>query len=335
MQIALITDPIDPAAITRLQQVAEVRLLADAQVGSLEEEIGTANIVIVRRPISAALLPGAPSLRALIRHGVGLDFIPVDAASAAGIAVTNTPDTNAQSVAEHVFGMVLALQRRIARHDPLIRAGEWHALRADAPLLREIASTTLGIIGFGSIGKAVARIGHFGFGMHVMAARRTPCETPEWVEHSSIEEIASVAQVLVIACPLTHKTEGMIDAQLIGSMSPDAIIVNIARGSIIDEAALAAALDERRIAGAALDVFSQQPLPPNSPLLSCANVLLSPHTAGITRESMRRMSDVAVSDALQVLRGERPRNLVNTDAWQQIAGRWKQLPGEIKSPGKS
>lgn len=322
MPVVLLTDPIDQAETARLQQVAEVRLLGEAQAGPLEDEIIEANAVIVRRPIPSALLPAATSLRALIRHGVGLDFIPVEAASAAGIAVTNTPDTNAQSVAEHVFGLILGLHRRIARNDRLIRTGEWHTLRAEAPALHEIAGMTLGVIGFGSIGEAVARIGHFGFGMNVMAARQTPRLGPDWVEFSSIREIASLADVLVIACPLTPSTRGIVDARLISAMRKDAIIINAARGAIIDEMALVTALREQRIAGAALDVFSQQPLPEDSPLRSCANLLLSPHVAGITCESMRRMSEVAVSDTLRALEGKKPKHLVNFSAWPEIAKRW-------------
>lgn len=326
MPVVLLTDPIDQAETAKLQQAAEVRLLGEVQVGTLKDEIIEANAVIVRRPIPSELIPGATSLRALIRHGVGLDFIPVEAASAAGIAVTNTPDTNAQSVAEHVFGLILGLHRRIAHNDRLIRAGEWHALRADAPSLHEIAGMTLGVIGFGSIGEAVARIGHFGFGMNVMAARQTPRGGPDWVEFSSIGEIASQADVLIVACPLSETTRGLVDTRLISAMRKDAIIINAARGAIIDEMALVEALRERRIAGAALDVFSQQPLPENSPLRSCANLLLSPHVAGVTCESMRRMSEVAVSDTLQVLQGKKPKHLVNIDAWPQIAERWLHHP---------
>lgn len=326
MPVVLLTDPIAPAALAELEKAAEVRLLGETQVGSLEKEMMTANVVIVRRSIPADILRETKALRALVRHGVGLDFIPVEAASDAHIAVTNTPNTNAQSVAEYVFGLLLGLQRRISQNNQLIRTGKWHELRFEAPTLNEIANKTLGIIGFGSIGAAVARIGHFGFGANVLATRRNLRAGPDWVEFSSIEDVASRADILVIACPLTPSTQGMVDARFISSMRKNAILINVARGAIVDETALATALQSQQIAGAALDVFSRQPLPEDSPLRNAPNLVLSPHIAGVTHESMLRMSNVAVSDTLLILNGERPENLVNDQAWPKIVEKWSHSP---------
>lgn len=326
MPVVLLTDSIAPAALAELEKMAEVRLLGEAQVGSLEKEMLAANVVIVRRPIPADILRETKGLRALVRHGVGLDFIPVEAASAANIAVTNTPNTNAQSVAEYVFGLLLGLQRRIAQNNQLIRTGEWHKLRSEAPELNEISNKTLGIIGFGSIGAAVARIGHFGFGARILAARRNLLVGPDWVEFANITDVASRADILVIACPLTPSTQGMINARFISSMRKNAILINVARGAIIDETALVTALQSQQIAGAALDVFSFQPLPENSPLRSCPNIVLSPHIAGVTRQSMLRMSNAAVSDTLRVLHGKRPKNLINVQAWPNIVEQWTRSP---------
>ncbi|GMG84274.1 NAD(P)-dependent oxidoreductase [Paralimibaculum aggregatum] len=324
--VVLLTDPIDPGETERLRRAADVRLLTDG--GALAREMAAADIVVVRRSIPEAAIAAAPRLRALIRHGAGLDFIPVEAASAAGIAVVNTPDTNAVSVAEHVFGMILALRRAIAANDRGIREGEWQGLRAGALRSREISGSTLGLVGFGSIGQAVGRIAAEGFGMTVLAARRRAAGGPDWVRFLSLDEMIPAADILVLACPLTPETAGLLSAERIGAMRPGSLLVNIARGPVADETALAAALAEGRIGGAALDVFAAQPLRESSPLREAPNTLLSPHVAGLTVESMRRMSAAAVEDALRVLDGQRPRHLVNDRAWPEIAERWRRFEAE-------
>lgn len=325
MPVILLTDPIDPDQARRLAQSAEIRLLGEAGVGSLAQEMTTADIVIVRRNILAEEVRNAKRLRALVRHGVGLDFIPVETASSEGIAVTNTPGCNDQSVAEHVFGMVLGLSRDIAFNDSEIRAGAWGALRATAPTRRELHGSNLGLIGFGSIGKAVAEIGHFGFGMSIMATRRSTSDGPDWVRFCSLEDVLRNAYILVVACPLTPKTDGLISRSSLDIMRPDSILVNIARGPVIDETALADALRNGQIGGACLDVFATQPLPAASPLRSTPRTVLSPHVAGVTRDSMLRMSQTAANDSLLILNGQQPRNLCNSAAWSTISARWSSL----------
>jgi len=322
MPVILLTDPIDPTQASRLEESAEVRLLGKKGVGSLSEEMARADIVIVRRNIPAEDVRGAKRLRALIRHGVGLDFIPLETASAEGIAVTNTPGCNDQSVAEHVFGMVLSLQRNIALNDREVRAGAWGTCRSNAPEHRELQGTTLGLVGFGSIGRSVARIGHFGFDMTVVATKRSHSGGPDWVNFCPLEEVLSTADVLVVACPLTPETEALISQKALSTMRPDSILVNIARGPVVDETALADALRDHVIGGACLDVFTTQPLPPASPLRSAPNTLLSPHVAGVTRDSMRRMSRAAVDDALLILSAEQPKHLCNEQVWPEISARW-------------
>ncbi|WP_171054168.1 NAD(P)-dependent oxidoreductase [Arenibacterium halophilum] len=322
MPVILLTDPIDPTEARRLEAVAQVRLLGAEGVGPLAEEMSMADIVIVRRKIPAEDVVGANRLRALIRHGVGLDFIPVETASANGIAVTNTPGTNEQSVAEQVFGMVLGLRRDILRNDTQVRAGAWDGCRARALDRRDLHGATLGLIGFGSIGRAVARIAHFGFGMTVVATKRSQSDGPEWVRLCPLDDVLSTADILVLACPLTPETRSLISREALAKMQPDSILVNIARGPVVDEAALADALRDGVIGGACLDVFTTQPLPPESPLRSAPNTVLSPHVAGVTADSMRRMSQVAVDDALRILSAEQPRHLCNAQAWPEIAKRW-------------
>jgi len=325
LPVILLTDPIDPDQARRLAQSAEIRLLGEAGVGSLSQELTTADIVIVRRSIPAEDVRNAKRLRALIRHGVGLDFIPVETASSEAIAITNTPGCNDQSVAEHVFGMVLGIRREIVVNDKEIRGGAWGELRAAAPKRRELRGSILGLVGFGSIGKAVGEIGHFGFGMTIMATRRATSHGPDWVQFCPLDEVLRNADILVVACPLTPETDGLISRNSLSIMRPDSILVNIARGPVIDETALADALRNGMIGGACLDVFASQPLPASSPLRSAPRTLLSPHVAGVTRDSMRRMSRTAVDDSLLILAGQQPRHLCNSSSWPIISARWSSL----------
>lgn len=321
----LLTDPIDACEAARLGSSAEVVSFDESGAAGFEDEIARASFVVVRRAIPAAALERATRLKALVRHGAGLDFIPVDVASRLGIAVTNTPSVNAQSVAEHVFGLVIALARRIAENDAGIRTGKWHGLRAAAPSSSEISGKTLGLVGFGDIGKAIAQIARFGFDMNVLAVTRRPRIDEDGISFRSLAEVAATADVLLVACPLNEDTRNLVSDKIIASMPPHAMLVNVARGPIVDEAALVSALRAGKLRGAALDVFSDQPLPADSPLRSTPNTLLSPHVAGVTAEAMARMSRTAVDDILEMIEGREPRHLVNREAWPMIARRWSEL----------
>ncbi|MEO9786239.1 MAG: NAD(P)-dependent oxidoreductase [Aurantimonas coralicida] len=328
----LLTDPIDACEAARLGDHAEVVTFDEGGPVSFEHEIAGASFVVVRRAIPAAALERATHLRALVRHGAGLDFIPVEAATRLGIAVTNTPSVNARSVAEHVFGLVISLARRIAENDAGIRSGKWQTLRAAAPRSAEISGKTLGLVGFGGIGQAIAQIAKHGFGMNVLAATRRPREDENGILFRPLVEVAAKADILVVACPLSEHTHNLVCEEIISAMPPNAILVNVARGPIIDEAAVAAALHSGQLGGAALDVFANQPLPADSPLRSAPNALLSPHVAGVTAEAMARMSRTAVDDILKMILGDEPRHLVNRKAWPLIAKRWDQLERYDRAP---
>lgn len=323
--VVLLTDPIDPRETDRLRETTEVRLLGEGAPDALSAAMRQADFVVVRRTIPLEALATAPRLRALLRHGAGLDFIPVGEASRLGIAVTNTPATNAQSVAEHAIGLALAVLRGIAANDAGIRAGEWGALRAAAPGSTELSGRTLGLIGYGGIGRAVARIAARGFGMDVVAARRGSAPQESGVDFLTLDEVAARADVLVVACPLTDETRNLVSAAVLARMKREAILVNIARGAVVDEAALCTALEDGRIAGAALDVFAEQPLPSTSALRRAPNVVLSPHIAGVTAQAMARMSAMVADDILAMLDGGRPTRLVNADAWPAITARWAAI----------
>lgn len=324
--VVLLTDPIDSDATDRLGSVASVLHLGDPGFEAINDAVRNADIVIVRRPIPAEALPDAHKLRALIRNGVGLDFIPVEAASQQGIAVVNTPGTNARSVAEAAFGMMIAGFRRISYKDRMIRQGEWASLRVGAFAESEISGKKLGLVGFGAIAQEIARIAYFGFDMRVAAATRSQRDGPPHVLQTTLNDVLRESDVIVLACPLTEMTRGLIGTAEFAAMKPGTAIINIARGPIIQETALAEALGTGHLSFAALDVLSEQPPSQRNALLGLENVVLTPHTAGITKQAMRRMSELSVEEALRVLRSERPRNLVNADYWRQIAERWSNMP---------
>jgi D-3-phosphoglycerate dehydrogenase len=191
-----------------------------------------------------------------------------------------------------------------------LRDTGWAAARAHSDLGRELSGRRLGILGLGSIGKALARIAIQGFGMQVIAHTRSGSQG-DGVAAASFPELLERSDVLALCAPLTAETRGMIGAAALARLRPGAILINVARGPLVDEQALAAALASGHLGGAALDVFDAQPLPPDHPLLSLPNVILTPHMAGITTESMLRMGEGVVAEARRILAGGLPANLVN------------------------
>ncbi len=289
---------------------------------TLQREAEDAEIVIVRAPLPPALFDTATRLRAAIRHGAGLDMIPLEAATRAGVLVANVPGVNARSVAEHVFFVTLALLRRFRAMDRDLRTSGWLAGRDHANLTNELTSRTMGIVGMGHVGREVARIATHGFGLSVLANSRSGANVPEGVRLVPLDDLVAQSDVIVLCCPLSPETAGLIDARRIARMKPRALIVNVSRGPVVDEAALIAALRQGQIGGAALDVFATQPLPPDHTFFSFENVILTPHMAGITEESMERMGLGAAAEALRVLEGALPVNLVNPEVVERYRARF-------------
>jgi D-3-phosphoglycerate dehydrogenase len=305
------THPLHPRAVEMIEGDLVVASALDAE--TLTKEARDADIVIVRAPLPPALFDNAPRLRAAIRHGAGLDMIPVEAATKAGVLVANVPGVNANSVAEHVMFSTLALLRRFRAMDRDLRDGGWLAGREHAPLTNELGGRTMGIVGMGAVGKAVAKIAHDGFGLTVIANSRTASSLPQNVRFATLEELAMASDIVVLCCPLTPETTGLISREIINLMRPGALLINVSRGPVIDDDALIEALENGQIGGAALDVFSTQPLAPEHPYFSFDNVIVTPHMAGITEESMERMGTGAIAEANRVLRGELPENLRNAE----------------------
>lgn len=324
MALIFSTHPLHPRAAAMLANAGALVVASRPDADVLLREGQDADIVIVRAPLPEALFAAAPRLRAAIRHGAGLDMIPVEAATRAGVLVANVPAVNAVTVAEHVFLVTLALLRRFRQVDGDLRARGWAAGRAHADAGHDLSGRTLGIVGMGAVGRAVARIARHGFGLEVAAFTRTPASVPEGVRALDLDSLVATADVLVLCCPLTAETRGLIGAERLARVKPGALLVNVARGPVVDEAALVAALRSGRLAGAALDVFDTQPLPPDHPLLSIDTVILTPHMAGITEESMMRMGVGAAEEAMRVLAGDLPVNLRNPEAVAAYRRRFPQ-----------
>jgi D-3-phosphoglycerate dehydrogenase / 2-oxoglutarate reductase len=320
--VILSTHPLHEKAAGMLAEAGELRIATALDLRTLVAEGREADIVIVRAPLPEALFDVAPKLRAAIRHGAGLDMIPVEAATAAGVLVANVPGVNARSVAEHVFFVAMALLRRFRSMDRDLRREGWLAGREHAPTTHELAGRTLGIVGMGNVGAAVAAIATHGFELDVIANTRDPARLPPRIRHRAIDSLVAESDILVLCCPLTPHTRGLIDARRIGLMKPGTILINVSRGPVVEDAALVDALRAGRLAGAALDVFSTQPLPPDHPYLGFDNVIVTPHMAGITDESMERMGTGAAEETLRVLSGELPVNLCNPEAVPQYRQRF-------------
>lgn len=307
------THPLHPDVTAALQALGEFRIATTPTVQAITAESAGAEVIVVRAPIPAGIAGREAGLRALIRHGAGLDMINVDEATAAGVLVANVPGANALTVAEHVIWTAMALLRRQPEVTRDLYAGGWAAARAHADHGRELSGRTLGILGLGSIGKTLARIAHHGFNMPVIAHTRSEY-SDDGVEAVSFHDLLQRADVLALCAPLTDATRGIIDATAIGRMKPGAILINVARGPLVEERALVRALTGGHLGGSALDVFDTQPLPSDHPYLSLPNVILTPHMAGITEESMLRMGQGVVAEARRVLAGALPVNLVNPAA---------------------
>lgn len=257
--------------------------------------------IISSMPITAEVLDAVPRLKVIALRGVGYDSVDVAAATARGIPVAVAPGFT-DSVADYVFGLLLAVARQVAQADRVVRGGRWEVL-----VSTNIAGKTLGIIGLGRIGKAVARRAR-GFDMPILATDVVQDEAfsaSHGVRYATLEELLRRADIVSINAPLQGDTRHLIDERSLALMKPTAYLINTARGDLVDEAALAAALRAGRLAGAGLDVFHDEPLQ-DSPLRGLDNVVLSPHLAAYSREGLRETGVLAARAVLAVLSGGHP-----------------------------
>jgi len=272
--------------------------------------------------VDAELLDAAPRLRVVSNLAVGYNNIDVAAATARGIVVTNTPGILTEATAELAFALILAAARRVVDLDRRTRAGEWTCW---APLLflsREVSGKTLGVVGLGRIGRAVARRAR-AFGMRVLYHSRSRLEAAEerdlGVEYAEKDELLATADFVSLHVPLSAETRHLIGRRELGLMKPTAYLINTSRGPVVDEAALVEALKARRIEGAGLDVYENEPmLAPG--LAALDNAVLLPHVGSATVETRTKMARMAAENLLSALRGERPAHVVNPEVWPRRRG---------------
>jgi glyoxylate reductase len=255
--------------------------------------------------IDAAVLARAPKLRVVANCAVGYDNVDVAACTAAGVAVTNTPDVLTEATAELAFALILAAARRLPEGEGLIRGGTWPGWRLDQLLGIELHGKTLGVVGLGRIGRAVVARAE-AFGMRAIWA------DPHAPGAVSIDTLFATADVVSLHCPLTPETRSLVNAARLATMKRSAILVNTSRGGCVDEAALIDALRGGRIFAAALDVYAHEPeIDPR--LVDCPRLVLAPHIGSATTETRTKMAELCVAGVIDVLSGRRPRHLVNPE----------------------
>ena len=301
-----------------LARAAEVVRAPDSDPATIRKFARDADGVITRSKLPDDLFDAAPRLRGVVVHGTGTDLVPLAAASARGALVANLPGINAQSVAEYCTMAMLMLSRRIIPITATLKAGTWDEARALGAEARELAGMTVGIVGVGQIGTRVARICHHGFNMRVLGHQRRLENLPAEARPAELDWLLAESEFVVVSCPLTPETRHLFDEKRIGTMKKTAWLINVGRGAVVKEEALIAALREKRIAGAMLDVYEHYRLAPGHPLLALDNVILTPHLSAVTRESRARASVAAAHEMLRILAGEKPLNLVNPEAWGKM-----------------
>jgi glycerate dehydrogenase len=272
-----------------------------------------AEIVLTNKvPLDAATLAGLPELRYIGVMATGYNIVDVAAAKERGIVVANVPAYGTRSVAQMVFALLLELARHVGHHAQTVREGRWsHGpdwSYSDFPLI-ELDGLTLGIVGYGRIGREVASLGR-AFGMDIVATtRRPPADGEKAVVFLTLDETFARADVVSLHCPLTPETQGLVNRERLARIKSTAFLINTARGPLVDEAALAEALHEGKIAGAALDVLSVEPPPSDNPLLHAPRCLITPHNAWATTAARRRLMGVLEENVAAFLAG-RPQNVV-------------------------
>jgi len=261
--------------------------------------------LVANEPLTAEVLARAPKLRVIVRTGVGYDSIDVEAAARQGISVSNLPGVNANAVAEYTFGLLLAGARRLVPSASGVAAGRWP--REDG---HELRGSTLGLIGYGSAARAVVPLAH-AFGMTVVCTTGVPAglRGPD-VRFTGLAELLSISDYVSVHTSLTERTRGLLDAAAFDRMKPTAVLVNTSRGAIVDEDALVAAVRSGRIAGAALDVVREEPLPAGSPLRGVDGIVVYSHLAGQTAEARRAAGLRGAEELVAALEG-RARHVVN------------------------
>ena len=324
---ALVLAPFSDAGLERLADRVDVTHESWMDSGRLHDpdglaeklkELGASILVIELDFVFAEVFEAAPGLAFVGVCRAATNHVDIESASSHGVVVVNTPGRNAQAVAEHALGLMLALARRIPESHNYVLEGRWVNPAAPYVDMRgvELAGRTLGIVGLGAIGRRLAEMAG-AIGMACVAYDPYVSGAPPGMRLVELDELMACSDFISVHAPVTAETEGLIDSRRLRLMKPTAYIVNLSGARIVDGEGLRSALGSGTIAGAALDVFETQPIAPDHPLLGIDNVILTPHVGGATDETIRRHSEMIASDILRFLDGERPVNLVNPTAWEE------------------
>ena len=291
-----------------MRGVGRVTLLDACDEAGLMQAVVDCDALLVRTRarVSRKVIERAAHLKVIGRGGVGLENIDVEACRARGVAVVYTPEAATEAVADLTLGLIISLERRVSWCDTMVRGGHFQKARNEVRA-RELSELTIGIIGMGRIGRAVARRCRRGFGMGVLF---NDIVGPGWLDFAatpvSKDELYERSDIVSLHVPLTEETRGLIDRAALSKFKRRSMLINTARGAVVDGAALAEALEAGQLAGAGLDVVDPEPPPPDHPLLAAPNTILSGHTAARTHGGLARMNSV-VDDVIRVLQGKRPK----------------------------
>ena len=329
----LITDYVWPSIEPERQVLAHIGAeLIAAETGDEAELLTLVSamdgILTCWKPVREPVIAAAERCQVIGRCGIGLDNIDVAAATAYGIVVTNVPAYCIHEVSDHAMGLLLACARKISRFDRAVKAGTWD--QNIGPAMRRLRGKTVGIIGFGRIARAVVpKAAAFGLTVNVCSPRTDPDLIQQHgAQKVSFSELLATADFITIHAPLTQETHHLFGAAAFRAMKSTAYLINTARGGIVDTAALTAALRTAEIAGAAVDVLETEPPEPNAELLALENVIVTPHAAFMSEESILDLEVDAATSVAQVLTGQRPDSIVNPDVLEQPNLRAKSLANE-------
>ena len=321
-------------AIERLRQAADVRVWPEElppprDVLLREAAVADGIVALVTDRIDTELMDAAPRLRVVSSMAVGYDNIDVAEATRRAILVTNTSGILTDTTADFAFALLMAAARRVVEADRYTRQGRWKTWGPQVLLGQDVYGACLGIVGLGGVGLAVARRAR-GFGMRILYHdhRRRPREERRYdLIHTELDQLLREADFVSLHVPLTNETRHLIGERELSLMKPTAILVNTARGPVVDQRALYRFLKERRIAAAALDVTEVEPIPMDDPLLTLDNVIIAPHIGSASVVTRTRMASVAADNLLAALRGEEPPNCVNRQALRPWRRKWRPAAG--------
>lgn len=325
MYKVLLTERIDKTGIDILSKVAQVDIAPDPSEKTIVSMVGEYDAMIIRATLlTEPMLAAGKKLKVVGRHGVGTDNLDIPAATRHGILLLNTPGANAGSVAEYTVGALLYLFKRFAEADRMLRRGDFNQPGSLTGLLtklgfenRVVEGRTIGLAGFGAIARRVAKICIHGFDMKVLAY--DPYVSEEAMNALGVQKVASVKEMaplvdaLTIHVPKTPETVNLINSEIFSAMKPTAVLVNAARGGIVNEADLVEALKNRSIAAAATDVYDQEPPPMDHPLFALDNMLMTPHIGAASDGAMQNMASYVARGVVDVLEGRTPQFVVNRE----------------------